>query len=105
MGAQFFLKNVHPEMREAASSLFGRPENLQYRANVFGELMRILMSPSRDVEQAVNWALRGGRDPDIALHMRMMMNRYHNFTIEYKYIILPVKIYVLIQEFIVKPFA
>ncbi|KAK6155402.1 hypothetical protein DH2020_009650 [Rehmannia glutinosa] len=75
VAAQFFLKNIHLEMREAASDLFGSPENLQYRANVFGELMRILMSPSRDVEQAVNWALNGGRDPDIALHMRMMMNR------------------------------
>ncbi|KAL8538501.1 hypothetical protein ACS0TY_000492 [Phlomoides rotata] len=75
VAAQFFLKNVHPEMREAASALFGRPENLRYRANVFGELMRILMSPSRDVEEAVIWAIRGGRDPDIALHMRMMMNR------------------------------
>ncbi|KAL2240669.1 uncharacterized protein LOC105177458 [Sesamum indicum] len=75
VAAQFFLKNIHPEMREAASVLFGRPENLQYRANVFGELMRILISPSRNVEWAVNWALSGGKDPDIALHMRMMMNR------------------------------
>ncbi|KAL0377262.1 UNVERIFIED_CONTAM: hypothetical protein Sradi_3031700 [Sesamum radiatum] len=75
VAAQFFLKNIHPEMREAASDLFGRPENLQYRANVFGELMRILISPSRNVEWAVNWALSGGQDPDIALHMRMMMNR------------------------------
>ncbi|KAL0344163.1 UNVERIFIED_CONTAM: hypothetical protein Sangu_1303700 [Sesamum angustifolium] len=75
VAAQFFLKNIHPEMREAASDLFGRPENLQYRANVFGELMRILISPSRNVEWAVNWALSGGKDPDIALHMRMMMNR------------------------------
>ncbi|KAG6400668.1 hypothetical protein SASPL_137510 [Salvia splendens] len=75
VAAQFFLKNVHPEMREAASDLFGRPENLQYRANVFGEIMRILISPSRDVEKAVSWALSGGRDPDIVLHMRMMMNR------------------------------
>ncbi|XP_042014641.1 uncharacterized protein LOC121762731 [Salvia splendens] len=75
VAAQFFLKNVHSEMREAASDLFGRPENLQYRANVFGEIMRILISPSRDVEKAVSWALSGGRDPDIVLHMRMMMNR------------------------------
>ncbi|KAL3829456.1 hypothetical protein ACJIZ3_018258 [Penstemon smallii] len=75
VAAQFFLKNVHSEMREAASDLFGRPENIQYRANVFGELMRILISPSQNVEWAVNWALKGGTDPDIALHMRMMMNR------------------------------
>ncbi|XP_041989307.1 uncharacterized protein LOC121740755 [Salvia splendens] len=75
VAAQFFLKNVHPEMREAASDLFGRPANLQYRANVFGEIMRILISPSIDVENAVSWALSGGSDPDIVLHMRMMMNR------------------------------
>lgn len=76
MAAQFFLKNVHPEMREAASDLFGRPEKLEYRANVFGELMRALISPSKEVERAVNWALGGERDPDIVLHMRMMMNKY-----------------------------
>ncbi|KAL6541392.1 hypothetical protein OROGR_010878 [Orobanche gracilis] len=75
VASQFFLKNVHSEMREAAFDLFGNPNNLQYRANVFGELMRILISPSRDVERAVNWALNEGSDPDIALHMRMMMNR------------------------------
>ncbi|KAL1539909.1 hypothetical protein AAHA92_24336 [Salvia divinorum] len=75
VAAQFFLKSVRPEMREAASHLFGRPENLEYRANVFGEIMRILISPSRDVENAVRWALSSGRDPDIVLHMRMMMNR------------------------------
>ncbi|KAK8533938.1 hypothetical protein V6N12_047340 [Hibiscus sabdariffa] len=37
--------------------------------------MRILISPSRDVEEAVNWVIGGGRDPDITLHMRMLMNR------------------------------
>ncbi|XVE84198.1 hypothetical protein DITRI_Ditri16bG0151000 [Diplodiscus trichospermus] len=75
VGAQFFLKNIHPGMRNAASELFGRPESLCLRPNVFGELMRILISPSRDVEEAVNWVLGGGRDPDITLHMRMLMNR------------------------------
>lgn len=75
VAAQFFLKNVHPEMREAASYLFGRPEDLQHRANVFGELMRVLIFPSKKVEWAVNWALNGSQDPDIVLHMRMMMNR------------------------------
>ncbi|KAE8689409.1 histidine kinase 3-like isoform X1 [Hibiscus syriacus] len=75
VGAQFFLKNVHPEMRDAASELFGKPESLQWHPNVFGELMRILISPSRDVEEAVNWVLGDGRDPDITLHMRMLMNR------------------------------
>ncbi|XP_073130337.1 uncharacterized protein [Henckelia pumila] len=75
VAAQFFLKNVHPEMREAASYLFGKPEDLQHRANVFGELMRVLIFPSKNIEQAVNWALNGSQDPDIVLHMRMMMNR------------------------------
>ncbi|KAL3526204.1 hypothetical protein ACH5RR_014576 [Cinchona calisaya] len=75
VAAQFFLKNVHPEMRKTASDLFGEPENLQHRPNVFGELMRVLISPSENVELAVNWALGGGGDPDIAVHMRMLMNR------------------------------
>ncbi|KAM5582066.1 hypothetical protein ABKV19_011002 [Rosa sericea] len=74
VAAQFFFKNIHPEMRNAASNLFGKPEVLHSRPNVFGELMRVLISPSEDVEQAVNWVL-GGVDPDISLHMRMLMNR------------------------------
>ncbi|KAK9271969.1 hypothetical protein L1049_002336 [Liquidambar formosana] len=73
--AQFFLKNIHPEMRNAASDLFGLPDYLQSRPNVFGELMRVLISPSEDVEEAVNWVLKAGLDPDISLHMRMLMNR------------------------------
>lgn len=72
----FFLKNIHPEMRNAASDLFGLPDYLQSRPNVFGELMRVLISPSEDVEDAVNWVLKAGLDPDISLHMRMLMNRY-----------------------------
>lgn len=75
VAAQFFSKNIHIEMRQAASNLFGQPENIQYRPNVFGELMRVLISPSEDVKLAVNSVLDGGRDPDIALHMRMLMNR------------------------------
>ena len=75
MAAQFFLKNVHPEMRKAASDLFGFPELLPSRPNVYGELMRVLISPSDDVKAAVNWVLAGG-DPDVSLHMRMLMNRY-----------------------------
>ncbi|PON92799.1 hypothetical protein TorRG33x02_113970 [Trema orientale] len=75
VAVQFFLKNIHPEMRIAASDLFGRFEALQSRPNVFGELMRVLISPSQSVEEAVNWVLRGGADPDISLHMRMLMNR------------------------------
>ncbi|KAK9278201.1 hypothetical protein L1049_027762 [Liquidambar formosana] len=75
VAAQFFLKNIHPRMRKAAYALFGKPENLQSRPNVFGELMRVIISPSEDIKEAVNWALDEGSDPHIALHMRMLMNR------------------------------
>lgn len=78
MAAQFFLKNIHSGMRNAASTLFGPPESLHFRPNVYGELMRVLISPSQDVKDAVNWVLDGREDPDISLHMRMMMNRYCN---------------------------
>ncbi|KAI3811878.1 hypothetical protein L1987_16574 [Smallanthus sonchifolius] len=74
VAAQFFLKNVHVEMRKAASELFGPPQN-HHRPNVFGELMRILISPTEEVKQAVDSVLSGGLDPDITLHMRMLMNR------------------------------
>ncbi|KAK6912941.1 hypothetical protein RJ641_022542 [Dillenia turbinata] len=74
VAVQFFLKNIHPEIRKAASNLFGEPENLHARPNVFGEIMRILISPSENVEEAVNWVL-GGMKPDIALHMRMLTSR------------------------------
>lgn len=76
VAAQFFLKNVHSEMRIAAYDLFGDPQVLGSRPNVFGELMRVLISPSKEVEAAVNWIIAGGEDPDISLHMRMLMNRY-----------------------------
>ncbi|XP_077251673.1 uncharacterized protein LOC143890873 isoform X2 [Tasmannia lanceolata] len=75
VAVQFFLKSIHPEMRNAASTLFGRPGFLHSRPNVFGELMRIVISPSQAVEEAVNWVLNGGVDPDVSLHMRMLMNR------------------------------
>ncbi|CAI0396826.1 unnamed protein product [Linum tenue] len=75
MGSQFFLKNVYPEMRSAAYDLFGQPEQLQSRPNVFGELMAFLISPSAEVKEAVDVVLAGGPDPDISLHMRMLMNR------------------------------
>ncbi|XVF57729.1 hypothetical protein PTKIN_Ptkin07bG0006000 [Pterospermum kingtungense] len=74
VGAQFFLKNIHPDMRNAASELFGKAKSLRSHPNVFGELMRILISPSKDVKEAVDWVLGGGRDPDVTLHMRMLMN-------------------------------
>lgn len=76
MAAQFFLKNIHSEMRTAATELYGSPETFDSRPNVYGELMRFLVSPSSDVEEAVNWVLQGRQDPDITLHMRMLMNRY-----------------------------
>ncbi|XP_042439749.1 uncharacterized protein LOC122025060 isoform X2 [Zingiber officinale] len=71
---QFFLKNVHPEMRNAALLLFGPEESLRSRPNVFGELLRVIISPSSAIEEAVNQVLQG-IDPDIVLHMRMMSNR------------------------------
>ncbi|KAH1260439.1 hypothetical protein GmHk_02G003564 [Glycine max] len=69
VAAQFFLKNIHSQMRTAALNLFS------IRPNVFGELMRVLIFPSEDVEAAVNWVIGGGENPDISLHMRMLMNR------------------------------
>ncbi|XP_073013440.1 uncharacterized protein [Typha latifolia] len=73
-GIQFFLKNVHSGMRRSASILFGELDSLQSRPNVFGELMRAIISPSQAIIEAVNWVLNGA-DPDIALHMRMLSNR------------------------------
>ncbi|KAK4272218.1 hypothetical protein QN277_020805 [Acacia crassicarpa] len=75
VAVQFFLKNIHHEMRTAASDLFGDPLVLGSRPNVFGELMRVLITPSKDVEAAVNWVIGGSEDPDISIHMRMLMNR------------------------------
>lgn len=72
---QFFLKNVHYEMRRVASILFSDNEFVQYRPNTIGELMRVIISPTENVEEAVKWALNGGPDPLIALHMRMLMSR------------------------------
>ncbi|XP_054817206.1 uncharacterized protein LOC129316858 [Prosopis cineraria] len=75
VAAQFFLKNIHSQMRMAAFDLFGDPKVLDSRPNVFGELMRVLISPTKEVQEAVNWVINGGEDPDISLHMRMLMNR------------------------------
>ncbi|XP_045797279.1 uncharacterized protein LOC123891449 [Trifolium pratense] len=75
VASQFFLKNVHPQMRIAAYNLFGDPQVLGSQPNVFGELMRVLISPSKDVEAAVNWVIGGVENPDISLHMRMQTNR------------------------------
>lgn len=76
MASQFFLKNVHPEMRAAAVELFGEQGSSTPRANVFGELMMSLISPTKDVKDAVDWVLRETGDPDISLHMRMLMSKY-----------------------------
>ncbi|XP_061359777.1 uncharacterized protein LOC133303816 isoform X1 [Gastrolobium bilobum] len=75
VAAQFFLKNIHSQMRISAFDLFGDPQVLGSKPNVFGELMRVLISPSKDVEAAVDWVIGGGENPDISLHMRMLMNR------------------------------
>lgn len=75
MASQFFLKNVHHQMRSVASALYGSTEFLQSRPNSIGELMRVIISPSENVEEAVKWALNGGPDPHLALHMRMLMSR------------------------------
>ncbi|CDY52408.1 BnaC07g49070D [Brassica napus] len=75
VASQFFLKNVHPEMRAAAVELFGEQGSSTPRANVFGELMMSLISPTKDVKDAVDWVLRETGDPDISLHMRMLMSK------------------------------
>ncbi|XP_068651874.1 uncharacterized protein [Aristolochia californica] len=75
VGVQFLLKNTNPGMRKAASTLFGHPRVLNSRPNVFGELMRFVISPSQAVQDAVDRVLNGGPAPDVSLHMRMMMNR------------------------------
>ncbi|URD81343.1 hypothetical protein MUK42_02405 [Musa troglodytarum] len=71
---QFFLKNVHPQMKNAALVLFGQEDSLESRPNVFGELMHVILSPTQAIEEAVDWVLQGV-DPDVVLHMRMMTNR------------------------------
>ncbi|KAK1407162.1 hypothetical protein QVD17_38773 [Tagetes erecta] len=75
VAAQFFLKNVHAQMRKLASELFGDTQVLRSRPNVIGELLRVMISPSPDVQKAVDWVVNGGRDPHLAVHMRMLMNR------------------------------
>ncbi|XP_076939734.1 uncharacterized protein LOC143608622 [Bidens hawaiensis] len=75
VAAQFFLKNMHVQMRKSASALFGNTEVLRSRPNVIGELLRAIISPSPDVQKAVNSVINGGRDPHLAVHMRMLGNR------------------------------
>ena len=59
-------------------NLFGDPGSIASRPNVFGELMRALVSPSKAIEEAVHWVLRGGKQVDVTLHARMMSNRFYN---------------------------
>ena len=75
VAAQFFLKNIHSQMRKASSALCGDTELIHSRPNIFGELMRFIISPSKDVKEAIDWVLNGGPDPHLALHMRMLTNR------------------------------
>ncbi|XP_076920357.1 uncharacterized protein LOC143581465 isoform X1 [Bidens hawaiensis] len=75
VAAQFFLKNIHVQMRKSASALFGNTEVLRSRPNVIGELLRVIISPSPDVQKAVNSVIDGGNDPHLAVHMRMLGNR------------------------------
>ncbi|KAL8243971.1 hypothetical protein R6Q59_010229 [Mikania micrantha] len=75
VAVQFFLKNIHVQMRESASALFGSTEVLRSRPNVIGELLRVIISPTSDVQKAVDWVLNGGCDPHLVVHMRMLMNR------------------------------
>ncbi|KAH8950626.1 hypothetical protein BDL97_10G095300 [Sphagnum fallax] len=76
VGLQCLLKNANGAMRSVAAKLLGNPSVPNSRPNTFGELLRAFMSPSPDIHHAVEWALKGGPDPDIALHLRMRHN--HN---------------------------
>ena len=69
---QLLLKNAHPAMRAAAVRLLGHPAVPDSRPNTFGELFRALAAPTADIQAAVKWALQGGPDPDITLHLRML---------------------------------
>lgn len=72
---QLLLKNAHPAMRSAAAELLGNPAIPSSRPNAFGELFRAFIAPNPEIQEAVNWALRGGPDPDVALHLRMLHSR------------------------------
>lgn len=72
---QLLLKNAHPAMRRAAAKLLGNPAIPSSRPNTFGELFRALIAPNADIREAVQWALQGGPDPDITLHLRMLHSR------------------------------
>lgn len=77
---QFLLKNLHPNLRSAATMVLGDPSKPDSRPNTFGELMLAVVQPKPEVREAVKWALSRrqdssngpqGESPDIALHLRM----------------------------------
>ncbi|KAG0601115.1 hypothetical protein M758_11G085000 [Ceratodon purpureus] len=72
---QLLLKNEHPAMRRAAAKLLGNPAIPSSRPNTFGELFRAFIAPNAGIKAAVQWALKGGPDPDITLHLRMLHSR------------------------------
>lgn len=72
---QLLLKNKHLAMRRAAVQLLGHPGIPSSRPNTFGELFRAFIAPNADIRDAVQWALKGGPDPDITLHLRMLHSR------------------------------
>lgn len=72
---QFLLKNAHPAMRSVAAKLLGNPSIPSSRPNTFGELFRAFISPNADIQEAVEWALKGGLEPDVSLHLRMLHSR------------------------------
>jgi hypothetical protein len=75
VGLQFLLKNKNAAMRSAAETVLGSPALPNSRPNTFGELLRAFVTPSPDIQAAVEWALKGGPEPDFAIHLRLRHNR------------------------------
>lgn len=75
VGLQFLLKNKNAAMRSAAAAVLGNPAFPSSRPNIFGELLRAFVTPSPDIQAAVEWALKGGPEPDFAIHLRLRHNR------------------------------
>jgi hypothetical protein len=75
VGLQFLLKNQNAAMRSAAAAVLGNPAFPSSRPNTFGELLRAFVTPSPDIQAAVEWALQGGSEPDFAVHLRLRHNR------------------------------
>lgn len=75
VGLQFLLKNRNAAVRSAAAMVLGHPAYPSSRPNTFGELLRAFITPTRDIQAAVEWALKGGAEPDFAVHLRLRHNR------------------------------